>query len=80
MDINHYGGEYGPGYSGSESEALKWLYHRTLQHAREHPRQLPLDEMFHDGLGYIVEYGPDVNHPIGGHDGHLHVGLQHRSW
>lgn len=61
-----------------EQEALRWLYHKTLSIARaEH---WPLDEMFHDGFGYIKERGYSHNHPIGGHDHHFHIGWYRLKW
>ena len=61
----------------SESEALKWLYDKILKASKRN--RWPLDEMFFDGLGYIKET-PTLNHPIGGHDGHLHVAFQQKTW
>lgn len=61
----------------NETEALKWLYKRILDASKKHG--FPLDEMFFDGLGFIKET-PDANHPIGGHDGHLHVAFQKKTW
>lgn len=66
------------GQFSSEAESLKWLYGRILTAAEAH--RWPLDEMFFDGLGFIKERGFDHNHPIGGHDGHLHVGFTTPSW
>lgn len=74
FDINYYGG----GRWKTEAEALRWLYKRT--HAWARKRGIPLDEMFFDGLGFIKERGFSHNHPIGGHDGHLHVGFFKERW
>lgn len=66
------------GQFSSEHEALKWLYGRILGMAES--KGWPLDEMFFSDWGYIKERGYDHNHPIGGHDGHLHVGFSKKSW
>ena len=60
----------------TEKEALTFIYFRLLHAAAQF--DWPLDEMFFDGFGYIKEQGkPDVapNHPITGHDDHLHIGV-----
>jgi hypothetical protein len=60
----------------TEREALTFLYFRLLGAAAKF--HWPLDEMFFDGFGYVKELGtPDVapNHPIAGHDDHLHIGM-----
>lgn len=62
----------------NETEALKWLYFRILG-AAEH-LGWPIDEMFFDGFGFIKEQGFDVNHAIGGHADHLHVGFKKDKW
>lgn len=72
-DVNF--GSSGP----DENEALRELYRRVLRFKRRHPR-FPLDEMFFNGFGYMKEYGVDVNHPIEGHDTHLHVGFSVYQW
>jgi hypothetical protein len=59
-----------------EKEALTFLYFRLLGAAARF--DWPLDEMFFGGFGYIREQGePDAapNHPIGGHESHLHIGM-----
>jgi hypothetical protein len=60
----------------NEREALTFLYFKLLAAAGKFG--WPLDEMFFNGFGYIKEEGaPDVapNHPITGHDTHLHIGV-----
>jgi len=60
----------------TEKEALTFIYFRLLHAAARF--DWPLDEMFFDGFGYRKEQGkPDEapNHPITGHDTHLHVGM-----
>lgn len=60
----------------TEKEALTFLYFRLLGAAARF--DWPIDEMFFNGFGYIKEQGePDVapNHPITGHDTHLHIGM-----
>jgi hypothetical protein len=60
----------------TEKEALTFLYFRLLGAAERFG--WPLDEMFFDGFGYIKEEGRPgeaPNHPITGHDSHLHVGM-----
>ncbi len=61
----------------TESDALRWLYNQVLKSTKNH--KWPLDEMFFDGLGFLKET-PTVNHPIGGHDGHLHIAFQKKEW
>ena len=73
FDVNYGGG----GEWETEREALLWLYQFILQFRVKHPRW-PLDEMFFDGRGYLKEYGPTVNHPITGHDTHLHIGWERK--
>lgn len=67
-----------PGQFQSETQALRWLYGRLL--GISEAKGWPLNEMFFDGFGFIVEQGYDHNHPIGGHDGHLHVGWSKDKW
>lgn len=62
----------------NETESLAWLYHKILGVARA--QNWPLDEMFFNGFGFIKELGYGANHPILGHDGHLHVGFKVKSW
>lgn len=59
----------------NEREALTFLYFKLLRAADKF--DWPLDEMFFNGFGYMKEGSPDEepNHPIGGHDGHLHIGV-----
>ncbi len=76
FDVNYYG----QGGWATEFDALKWLYHEILRVERRNPKRWPLDELFFNGWGYIKEYGTDVNHPIGGHDNHLHVGFKAKTW
>lgn len=60
----------------TEKDALTFLYFRLLNAAARFA--WPLDEMFFNGFGYIKEQGePDVapNHPIAGHETHLHIGM-----
>lgn len=60
----------------NENEALTFLYFKLLHAAARFG--WPLDEMFFGGFGYIKEEGPPdeaPNHPIGGHDDHLHIGV-----
>lgn len=61
-----------------EREALTWLYRKILTVFG--PRGYGvLDELFFDGFGWIKEWPAD-NHPISGHDGHLHAGFQKLRW
>ncbi len=65
----------------TETEALTFLYFKLLNGAAKFT--WPLDEMFFNGFGYIKEEGkPGVapNHPITGHDDHLHVGMTRASF
>ena len=62
----------------TEHEVLRWLYGRILGVAEANG--WPLDEMFFNGFGFIKERGFDHNHPITGHDGHLHVGFTRAEW
>ncbi len=65
----------------TETEALTFLYFKLLNGASRF--NWPLDEMFFNGFGYIKEGGkPGVapNHPITGHDDHLHVGMTRASF
>lgn len=60
----------------TEKEALTFIYFRLLHAASRF--DWPLDEMFFDSFGYRKEQGkPDdaPNHPITGHENHLHVGV-----
>ncbi|MDQ3915104.1 MAG: hypothetical protein M3323_07205 [Actinomycetota bacterium] len=61
-----------------ETEALIWLYHKFLGALGPKGRDV-LDEMFFDGFGFIKET-PTDNHPIGGHDGHMHAGFKQERW
>lgn len=62
----------------SEIAVLKYVYRRIKFVSRL--KKWPLDEMFVDGLGFMVEYGYGKNHPIGGHDTHLHIGFSRSTW
>lgn len=65
----------------TEREALTFLYFRLLSAAERF--DWPLDEMFFAGFGYIKEEGKPgaaPNHPIGGHDNHLHIGMTQASF
>ena len=65
----------------NENEALTFLYFKLLHAAARF--DWPLDEMFFDGFGYIKEEGSPgdaPNHPIGGHDDHLHIGVTEASF
>ena len=62
----------------NEEAALQWLYGRILGVAEA--KDWPLDEMFFNGYGFLKERGYNHNHPIGGHDGHLHVGFSRKAW
>ena len=60
----------------TENEALTFMYFRLLSAAAKF--NWPLDEMFFNGFGYTKEQGePDAapNHPITGHETHLHIGM-----
>ncbi len=76
LDVNYYDRERW----ATEPEALTWLYNKILRVEQRHPKQWPLDELFFNGWGYMKEYGVDVNHPIGAHDNHLHVGFKANAW
>lgn len=62
----------------NETESLLFIYGRILAAAQKH--HWPLYEMFFDGHGFMQSYGYSVNHPITGHDTHLHVGFARHSW
>lgn len=62
----------------SEHEALLWLYRKLLTFFGPRGANV-LDECLFNGLGFIKE-NPTTNHPIGGHDGHLHVGFKVLKW
>lgn len=60
----------------TEKDALTFLYFRLLHAAGKN--NWPLDELFFNGFGYIKEQGQPgaaPNHPITGHDDHLHIGM-----
>jgi hypothetical protein len=60
----------------NEKEALTFLYFRLLHGAARF--NWPLDELFFNGFGYIKEDGKPGsarNHPITGHEDHLHIGV-----
>ncbi len=77
LDI-HYYPKTGSKWA-TESAALNWLYRRTLQFKNSNT-SFPLDEMFFNGFGYVKELRTSDNHPIGGHDSHLHVGWTKTDW
>lgn len=62
----------------SEREALAWLYHKLLKVFGPNGFNV-IDEMFFNGYGFIKE-APQSNHPIGGHDGHLHIAFKRNRW
>ena len=62
----------------TETEALDYVYSRIHTIAEE--EGWPLNEMFFARRGFIKESGYRVNHPIGGHDGHLHVAFDRETW
>jgi hypothetical protein len=78
LDINYnvHAGDESPEWK-SEKAALSWLYGHLLENAKRN--SWPLDEMFFRDRGFLKET-PDDNHPIGGHDEHLHVAFQHKTW
>lgn len=55
----------------TEHEALMFAYEKILSTAKK--KDWPLEEVFFDGKGSIIEEQHDRNHPIGGHDTHMHV-------
>lgn len=55
----------------SEHEALMFAYNKILKVALA--KRWPLEEVFFDGKGSIIEEEHRVNHPITGHDGHMHA-------
>lgn len=60
----------------NEREALTYLYFKLLHAAARF--DWPLDELFYRGFGYIKEEGNPAdapNHPVGGHEDHLHIGV-----
>lgn len=62
----------------TEVATLKMAYRMIKRMARR--KRWPLDEMFVDGLGFMVEYGYDRNRPIGNHETHLHIGFSRSRW
>jgi hypothetical protein len=62
----------------TEADALNYVYSRI--HTIAEQEEWPLNEMFFNGLGFIVEAGFRVNHPIAGHDTHLHVAFDKEEW
>ena len=62
----------------TESEALTFLYHRTVAVFGPDGYDV-LDEAFHGGFGFLKE-DPDRNHPISGHATHFHAGFKQRAW
>lgn len=79
VDVNVLTVDLGKMPFDSETEALRWLFTKSLTVLGPEGHDV-LDEMFFDGLGFMKEYGPKVNHPIGGHDGHLHQGFKVLRW
>jgi hypothetical protein len=61
----------------SEREALSWLYGHLLETAKR--ESWPLDEMFFRNRGFLKET-PSDNHPVPGHNDHLHVGFHKKTW
>jgi hypothetical protein len=61
----------------SEREALSWLYGHLLETAKK--ESWPLDELFFRNRGFLKET-PTKNHPVPGHDEHLHVGFFQKRW
>lgn len=55
----------------TEHEALMFAYNKILATAKR--KGWPLEEVFFNGKGAIVEEQLRVNHPISGHDGHMHA-------
>jgi hypothetical protein len=62
----------------SETEALDYVYSRI--HTIAEDEGWPLNEMFFGRRGFIKETGYRANHPIGGHDTHLHVAFDKGTW
>lgn len=62
----------------TEAEALDYVYSRIHTTAAEHG--WPLNELFFAQRGFIKEDGFDVNHPISGHEDHLHVAFERERW
>ena len=62
----------------SETDALEYVYSRIHTTAEE--EGWPLNEMFFAGRGFLKETGYRVNHPISGHDTHLHVAFDSETW
>lgn len=78
LDVNHnvHLADRGREWN-SERQALTWLYKHLLDSAKEH--SWPLDELFFRNKGFLKET-PRDNHPVGGHDEHLHVGFSQKTW
>jgi hypothetical protein len=76
LDVNHnvHAGHENREWR-NEKQALSWLYKELLSKRRS----WPLDELFFDGRGFLKEI-PNDNHPVGGHDDHLHVGFTKKTW
>jgi hypothetical protein len=77
LDVNHnvHSADEGREWN-SEKEALSWLYEHLLDTAKR--QSWPLDEMFFRNRGFLKETPAD-NHPVPGHDEHLHVGFHKKS-
>jgi hypothetical protein len=61
----------------SEREALSWLYDHLLESSERF--SWPLDELFFRRRGFLKET-PNDNHPVDGHEEHLHVGFFNKTW
>jgi hypothetical protein len=62
----------------NETEALDYVYSRI--HTIAEDEGWPLNELFFAGRGFIKELGFRVNHPVRGHDTHLHVAFDKETW
>jgi hypothetical protein len=62
----------------TETDALNYVYSRI--HTTAEDEGWPLNEMFFHDRGFLKETGYSVNHPISGHDTHLHVAFDSETW
>jgi hypothetical protein len=62
----------------TEADALDYVYSRIHTTAEE--EGWPLNEMFFSNRGFIKETGFQTNHPITGHEDHLHVAFDAEKW